>query len=78
MYCAQKEKEAGNEAFKAGQWQEALRLYTLALERDPKNKDMNSKLYNNRATVLQKVGGSALLSRMSVAVTSRLHHNTDV
>lgn len=58
MRDTQKEKEAGNEAFKAGQWQEALRLYSLALERDPKNKDMNSKLYNNRATVLQKVGYS--------------------
>jgi tetratricopeptide (TPR) repeat protein len=51
----QKEKEAGNEAFKAGNFEEALRLYTQALERDPENKDVNSKLYNNRAAVLSKV-----------------------
>jgi tetratricopeptide (TPR) repeat protein len=51
----QKEKEAGNEAFKAGNFEEALRLYTQALERDPENKDVSSKLYNNRAAVLSKV-----------------------
>ena len=44
-------KEEGNKAFRAGDYQEALRLYTKALEIDLLNKSTNSKLYCNRATV---------------------------
>uniref|UniRef100_A0A069DN47 DnaJ protein n=1 Tax=Clytia hemisphaerica TaxID=252671 RepID=A0A069DN47_9CNID len=44
-------KEEGNKAFRGGDYQEALRLYTKALEIDPINKSTNSKLYCNRATV---------------------------
>nr|XP_053632479.1 uncharacterized protein LOC128688606 [Cherax quadricarinatus] len=44
-------KEEGNEAFKKGNFQEALNLYTEALAIDPLNKHTNAKLYFNRATV---------------------------
>jgi DnaJ family protein C protein 7 len=49
------QKEAGNTAFKANQLGEAYNAYTAALEIDPKNDHMNSRLYSNRAAVLQKV-----------------------
>lgn len=42
-------KEEGNAAFKAKDYQKAIDLYAQALEVDPKNKDMNSKILNNRA-----------------------------
>ncbi|KAI0239888.1 DnaJ-like subfamily C member 7 [Lamellibrachia satsuma] len=47
-------KEAGNEAFRVGKLQDALVLYSEALEIDPNNVLTNSKLYNNRATVFAK------------------------
>jgi DnaJ family protein C protein 7 len=50
-------KEAGNNAFKAGRYQEAIDTYTTALEVDPANKNTNSKILQNRAlcnTRLQK------------------------
>lgn len=50
-------KEAGNSAFKAGKYQEAIDTYTTALEVDPSNKNTNSKILQNRAlcnTKLQK------------------------
>jgi len=49
-------KEEGNAAFKAGQLDNALKLYTEALEIDSYNKTTNSKLYFNRATVQAKLG----------------------
>lgn len=49
------QKEAGNTAFKANQLEEAYDAYTAAMEIDPKNDHMNSRLYSNRAAVLQKV-----------------------
>lgn len=49
-------KEAGNVHFKAGRYREAQTIYTDALEIDPMNKDMNSKLYYNRALVNSKIG----------------------
>lgn len=49
------QKEAGNAAFKANQLEEAYDAYTAAMEIDPKNDHMNSRLYSNRAAVLQKV-----------------------
>jgi DnaJ family protein C protein 7 len=49
-------KEKGNEFFKTGKFREALQIYTEALEIDPLNKDINSKLYYNRALVDTKLG----------------------
>lgn len=49
-------KEEGNEAFRTGRHQEALTLYSEALEIDPHNVFVNSKLYCNRATVAAKLG----------------------
>lgn len=63
LFCLQKaksliaKKEEGNKHFRAGKLQAAYKLYTEALEIDPYNKFTNSKLYNNRATVLTKVRG---------------------
>lgn len=48
-------KEEGNEAFKAGRYQEAHELYTATLIIDPNNKLTNAKVYFNRAVVLVKV-----------------------
>ncbi|KAI9301435.1 hypothetical protein BJ944DRAFT_243274 [Cunninghamella echinulata] len=48
-------KEAGNNAFKSNQLQEAFDAYTSALEIDPENNAMNAILYSNRAAVLQKL-----------------------
>jgi DnaJ family protein C protein 7 len=50
-------KEEGNEAFKAGRFQEAHELYTATLIIDPNNKLTNAKVYFNRAVVLVKVCG---------------------
>ncbi|CAD7078799.1 unnamed protein product [Hermetia illucens] len=49
-------KERGNTQFKAGKYREAHALYTEALNIDPFNKDINSKLYYNRALVNSKLG----------------------
>jgi len=48
-------KEEGNKVFRAGNFEEAYKIYTEALEIDPNNKFTNSKLYCNRATVCTKV-----------------------
>ncbi|KAL3854349.1 hypothetical protein ACJMK2_013622 [Sinanodonta woodiana] len=48
-------KEEGNEAFRVGKFEDALSLYTQALEIDPSNKFTNSKLFCNRATVCSKI-----------------------
>ncbi|XP_058125350.1 dnaJ homolog subfamily C member 7 isoform X2 [Anopheles ziemanni] len=49
-------KETGNELFKTGKFRPALTTYSEALEIDPLNKDINSKLYYNRALVNSKLG----------------------
>lgn len=45
-------KEAGNAAFKAGNYREAIEKYTLAIKADPSN----GVIYSNRAQALIKVG----------------------
>lgn len=50
-----KKKDDGNEAYKSCKFQEAINLYTQALEIDPLNKKTNAKLYFNRATVLARL-----------------------
>lgn len=49
-------KERGNEMFKGGKFKEAQAVYTEALTLDPMNKDINSKIYYNRALVNSKLG----------------------
>lgn len=49
-------KEKGNEFFKSGKFKDAQMVYTEALALDPLNKDINSKLYYNRALVNSKLG----------------------
>ncbi|KAF2149937.1 small glutamine-rich tetratricopeptide repeat-containing protein A [Myriangium duriaei CBS 260.36] len=44
-----RQKEEGNTHFKAGRYQDAVRVYTEALEVDPSNKGTNSKILQNRA-----------------------------
>lgn len=48
-------KEEGNAAFKTGKYRQAVDLYGQALEIDPTNKGINSKLYQNRAMASIKV-----------------------
>eukprot|EP01134_Creolimax_fragrantissima_P000388 CFRG0388T1 len=47
-------KKAGNEAYKAGKYEEAYALYTSAIEVDASNNFTNSRLYSNRAAVSQQ------------------------
>lgn len=54
----EEQKETGNAAFKSNNLQEAYDAYSSALEIDPDNDAMNSKLYSNRAAVLQKASFS--------------------
>lgn len=42
-------KEEGNAEYKAGRWQSAFDKYSAALEVDPSNRGINSKLFQNRA-----------------------------
>ncbi|RHZ75269.1 hypothetical protein Glove_216g54 [Diversispora epigaea] len=50
------QKNAGNEAYKKGDYNGAYELYTKALAIDPKNVNTSSKIYSNRALVLMKQG----------------------
>ncbi|XP_037957972.1 dnaJ homolog subfamily C member 7 isoform X2 [Teleopsis dalmanni] len=49
-------KENGNVLFKSGRFREAQAVYTEALKIDELNKEINSKLYYNRALVNSKIG----------------------
>lgn len=49
-------KERGNAAFRAGDWPEALRCYTSALNAHRENDRDKSVLYKNRAAVYNKLG----------------------
>ncbi|KAI0180173.1 hypothetical protein GGR52DRAFT_568927 [Hypoxylon sp. FL1284] len=42
-------KEEGNTDYKAGRWQSAFDKYSAALQVDPSNRGINSKLFQNRA-----------------------------
>lgn len=42
-------KQEGNAAFKSGRYQEAIDIYSQALDVDPANKNTNSKILQNRA-----------------------------
>ena len=74
-------KEEGNEAFRRARFQDAYDLYSEALKIDPLNVFTNSKLYNNRATVLSKVSTSKLYYNrgtvLSKVSTSKLSNNRD-
>ncbi|XP_059471816.1 dnaJ homolog subfamily C member 7 [Neocloeon triangulifer] len=48
-------KDEGNDLFRKGMLLDALAKYTCALEVDPLNKSVNSKIYFNRATVCSKL-----------------------
>ncbi|KAK4554835.1 hypothetical protein LTR86_007983 [Recurvomyces mirabilis] len=48
-------KDEGNTHFKAGRYQQAVELYTSALEVDPQNRGTNSKILNNRAMCYSKM-----------------------
>ena len=49
-------KEEGNKLLRANKFQEAYDEYTKAIEVDPKNANMNSVLYCNRAAAATKLG----------------------
>ena len=50
-----KMKEEGNTHFKSGRYQQAVDIYSSALEVDPLNKGTNSKILNNRAMCYSKL-----------------------
>ncbi|CAG8569287.1 12436_t:CDS:2 [Funneliformis mosseae] len=50
------QKKAGNDAFKIKDYKSAYDIYSAALEIDPSNAGMMSKLYSNRSAVLIKLG----------------------
>lgn len=47
-------KDTGNEYFKKGDYEQALETYNKAMEVDPNNKAVNSKLFYNRALARSK------------------------
>jgi len=47
-------KQAGNDAFKARRWNDAITAYTECLTLDPTNHKYNAKLHCNRAAALMK------------------------
>lgn len=63
---AERCKAAGNEAFKAQQFQSAVRHYSSAVDRDPSN----SVYYSNRAMAFLKV--FAVWKRFSVSSSAQL------
>jgi len=48
-------KEEGNSCFKTGKYREAAEIYTSALDVDPMNRGINSKILQNRAMCSMKV-----------------------
>lgn len=54
----EKEKEAANESFKNGKYQEAIEMYTKLLDLDPDNRVFNATIVANRALCHQKLGNN--------------------
>lgn len=52
----ERQKKAGNDAFKEGDYEQAVECFTAALECDPGNDSFNSTLFCNRAFANQKLG----------------------
>ncbi|TGZ79117.1 TPR-like protein [Ascodesmis nigricans] len=52
----ERKKSEGNDAFKRGDFVKAKELYGEALAVDPENKNLNSKIYNNRAMACNRNG----------------------
>ena len=53
---AETRKNAGNDAFLKGDFVKAINLYTEGIEVKCKDEDLNSKLYNNRASAHYHLG----------------------
>jgi DnaJ family protein C protein 7 len=51
----EEKKEAGNAAFKSSSLQQAIDLWTVAIDLDRENAAVTAKLYCNRATALSKL-----------------------
>ena len=51
----EEKKDGGADAFKRGAYQEAIDLWTAAIEVDKTNKNIATKLYSNRGTALFKL-----------------------
>jgi len=56
---AEELKKKGNDAFKAGQYEQALEFYQNALEIDGRNMGYNARLYANRASAWSKLNKTA-------------------
>jgi len=68
-------KKAGNEAFSAGRYAEAIEKYTDCLAIDPDNSDVNVTFYTNRATARFKIGEySAAVADCNAALDANSRH----
>jgi len=56
VQALEKKKQAGNDAFSSGRYQEAYDIYSECLSIEPENTSVNSTLYNNRAAAAIKLG----------------------
>jgi DnaJ family protein C protein 7 len=68
-------KTGGNTAFSSGDYAEAIRLYTAAIEFDPTLVDLLPTLYTNRATAKSKLGQhEAAVADCGLALQSNPRH----
>jgi len=68
-----REKQAGNAAFKAGRYEEAVTAYTAALDEEVDCPPFNAKLLYNRALCLSKLGRPAQALAGTQPLPSGLH-----
>jgi len=54
MKAQEEAKQKGNDAFKSGDYSKAIQYYTEGIEQDPKNRNVVSTLYANRAAAYMK------------------------